>query len=250
MRTQSLTLAAIFLCATLGTASAQFGRGGGGMAAPPTGPNLGGANALLFGDNNSFTANFEMQSGSSQPMGGKISVSDGKSRFEFDMTKLASGRNASSAAQLKQFGMDTVASISRPDKKTVYTLYPGLNAYFETTIPDAPPATAGKSKTDISKLGTETIDGHPCAKNKIVVTDDNGATHESTVWNASDLKNFPLKIEQTEGGQKVTMTFKDVKLDKIDASLFEVPSGAKKYDSMMTLMQQEMMSRALRGRGQ
>ena len=249
MKSQIQILAAILLCATLTTARAQ--RGGTVAMAAPTGPSFGGPNALLFGDNSSFTATMEVQSGSgsSPDVSGKISVSDGKSRLDMDMTKTASGSSAASAATLKAYGMDTIANISRPDKNVSYMLYPSLNAYVVSTTPQATPATAGKSKVETTKLGTETIDGHACTKNKVVVTDDKGATHEYTVWNADDLKNFPLKFQQTEGGAESTITFKDVKLDKVDASVFDPPSGAKKYDNMGTLMQQEMMSR-MRGRGQ
>ena len=56
-------------------------------------------------------------------------------------------------------------------------------------------------------------------------------------------KKFPVKIETTEQGQAVTMLFKDVKLSKPEANLFDPPSDLKKYDSMMSLMQQEMVKR-------
>jgi hypothetical protein len=39
------------------------------------------------------------------------------------------------------------------------------------------------------------------------------------------------------------MLFKDVKLVKPEASQFEPPAGATKYDSMMNMMQNEMMKR-------
>ena len=45
----------------------------------------------------------------------------------------------------------------------------------------------------------------------------------------------------------MTMLFKDVKLTKPDASLFEPPSGYKKYDSQMALMQDTMMKQMGRG---
>jgi hypothetical protein len=43
-----------------------------------------------------------------------------------------------------------------------------------------------------------------------------------------------------------------VKLEKPDASQFDVADGLTKYDSMQTTMMQEMMKRAgsMRGRGQ
>ena len=72
--------------------------------------------------------------------------------------------------------------------------------------------------------------------------------HEATVWNATDLKKFPVKIETTEQGQAVTMLFKDVKLSKPEANLFDPPSDLKYY-SMMSLMQQEMMKRMGGGMG-
>ena len=57
------------------------------------------------------------------------------------------------------------------------------------------------------------------------------------MWSATDLKNFPVKVETTEGGNTVTMLFKDVKLEKPDAALnLEPPSDYKKYGDMMTMM--------------
>jgi len=61
-------------------------------------------------------------------------------------------------------------------------------------------------------------------KNKAVVTDDQGNKTESILWNATDLKNFPVKIETTRDGHKSTMLFRDVKLGKPDASQFEPPA--------------------------
>jgi hypothetical protein len=87
-------------------------------------------------------------------------------------------------------------------------------------------------------------------KNKVTVTDDKGNSYESTVWNATDMKNFPVKIEQSAGGGTVTMNFKDIKLEKPSADKFDAPAGATKYDSMSAMMQQEMMKRAAQGRGQ
>ena len=79
-------------------------------------------------------------------------------------------------------------------------------------------------------------------KNKVIVTDDQGTNHEYTVWNATDLKKFPLKIVTAEEGMNMTMSFKNVKLDKPKAD-FNAPSDYKKYDNIMSLMQQEMMKK-------
>lgn len=222
---------------------------GGGMGGGPGGPNFGGSMSKLFGDNKTFSATLEIEAkdpnAGDTRIPGKLAFDDGKSRFEMDMTKMKnSNLPAEAMEQMKAMGMDSMVMISRPDKKTSYMVYPGLKAYAEMPLKDADSAeTISKYKVETTELGKETVAGHPCVKNKVVVTDDKGKKHESTVWNATDLKKFPVKIETAEQGNKVTMLFKDVKLTKPEASLFEAPAGLKRYDNMMTLMQEEMMKR-------
>ena len=228
------------------TGHAQFGRMGG----PPPGPGLSGSTAKLFGENSSFSANLEMQAGgdgASEPMSipGKIFFDEGKSRFEMDMSDVKGGKMPpQAAAQMKSIGMDKMIMIARPDKKVGYQVYPGMQAYVENPLP-AQETTAAPSdfKIEVTELGKETVDNHPCIKNQAVVTDKEGVKHESTVWNATDLKQFPVKIEHMESGTKVTMIFREVTLSKPAASLFDPPAEATKYDSMQAMMQQVMMKR-------
>jgi hypothetical protein len=215
----------------------------------PKGPQFSGSLTKLFGDNTTFSAGLEMQTkdGSAEiVVPGKLSFDKGKSRFEMDMTQIKGGKiPAGAAEQMKAMGMDSLVAITRPDKKLNYFIYPGLTAYIESEAKDAESTDAtGKYKVETTEVGKETLDGHACVKNKIVVTDDKGKTHESLVWNATDLKQFPIKIETTEDGTKITMLFKDIKLAKPDDAIFTPPSTFKKYDNMMGLMQEEIMKRA------
>jgi hypothetical protein len=140
------------------------------------------------------------------------------------------------AARMKQMGMSKTVMINRTDKSVSYMIYPDAQGYVETSTPEKS-APASDYKVDVSKIGDETVDGHACVKNKVVVTDAGGVTHESTVWNATDLKQFPIKIQtKSDKGGDVLLSFKDVKLEKPDDSQFEPPTGFKKYDSMMSLM--------------
>jgi outer membrane lipoprotein-sorting protein len=144
------------------------------------------------------------------------------------------------AARMKQMGMSKVTMIIRGDKGFSYMVYPDMKAYTEMTGREKYKA-ASEYKADVTKLGEETVDGHDCVKNKVVVTDPTGPTRESTVWNATDLKKFPVKIQMTsEKGNVTVVLFKDVKLEKPDDAQFDPPSDFKKYDDMMSLM----MSRA------
>ena len=178
-------------------------------------------------------------------MPGKLAYLEGKARFEMDMTQMRSGRIPPEAAeQMKAMGMGNMIIISRPDKKLAYMIYPGMKAYTENETKDLEDAKAAdKWKIESTELGKETVAGHPCVKNKVIVTDDKGDKHESTVWNATALKQFPVKIEINERNTPVTMTFKDIKLAKPDSAQFDPPKDFKRYDNMQALFQEEMMKR-------
>ena len=237
----------LFLFALLGfgvfAAHAQPGLGG------PKGPQFSGSLTKLFGDNTTFSAALEMQTqdGSAElVVPGKLAFDNGKSRFEMDITQIKGGKiPAGAAEQMKAMGMDSLVAISRPDKQVNYLVYPGLTAYVETESKEAESTDAvSKYKVNATEVAKETLEGHPCVKHKIIVTDDKGKTHESLVWNATDLKQFPIKIETAEDGTKITMRFKDIKLAKPDEAIFAPPAAFKQYANMMALMQEEIMKRA------
>ena len=79
-------------------------------------------------------------------------------------------------------------------------------------------------KVETTQVGKETVDGHDCVKNQVTVTDKDGNKHVSTVWNASDLKDFPVKIVMNEGGNATTMLYKNISFAKPAASQFDPPS--------------------------
>ncbi len=222
-------------------------RGGGPGAGAPSGLNLGGSMAKIFGENTAFSADVTIESKSgSQPitMRGKAAALDGKTRFELNMNEKGGPIPPDALAQMKTIGVDMseMILVSRPDKKVTYVILPKMQVSVENPLQDPDAAKpASDFKIETTELGKETVDGHSCIKNKVVVTDDQGKKHESTVWNATDLKNFPVKIETKEQDTQATMLFQNVKLSKPDANLFEPPADHKKYDSMMALMQEIMM---------
>ena len=79
----------------------------------------------------------------------------------------------------------------------------GLKGYVE--MPSQNPEISKPEsdfKLEMTELGKETVDGHPCVKSKATVTDKDGKKYESLVWNATDMKNFPVKIETTAGPRR------------------------------------------------
>jgi hypothetical protein len=237
----SLLMAATVVC-VLSSVEAQPGPRG-VMGGPP-GPKFNASMTKLFGEHAGFSAGMEIQT-KEMSLPGKIEFIDGKSRFEMDMTK-ASGPSVrpGMGEQMKMMGMDKVVTISRPDKKLTYLVHPGLESYVETPIKDSgAEGAADKSKIETTELGKETVDGHPCVKNKVIVTDDKGASNEFTVWNATDLKKFPVKIIQTQDGADVTMLFKEVKLGKPGNVELDPPAAYQRYTDQMTMMREQMMKR-------
>jgi len=236
--------ASIIFAVGVFSVSAQFG------PAAMAGPNLGGPTGKLFGDNQAFSATMVMQTsddhGNPMTLSGKLSYDSGKSRFEMNFADMQGGQmSPQHAAQMKSLGMDRIIGIDRPDKKATYAVYPGMQSYVEKDLSGAASAPAAPSdfKVEKAEIGKDTVDGHPCVKNKVTITDKDGKQHVSTVWNATDLKDFPLKIQSTEDGADVTMLFKNVSLAKPDAALFEAPSDYTKYSDPQTMFQQQIMKR-------
>jgi hypothetical protein len=237
-----LSLVAASLVAAFLPAHAQFGPGGG------QGPSFDGAFNKLFGDNQAFIARVEIQT--PNPMGGsndmvmpgKLSFDGGKSRFEMNVTEMRGIELPPMLVQqFKSMGMDAVVQISRPDLKVDYVVYPGLKSYAESPSTDTSAAASPDDfKIETTELGSEAVSGHDCVKNKVVVTDKGGNKHESTVWNATDLKKFPVKIVTSEAGKSVTMVFKSVSLTAPAATAFEAPTALTKYADVQTLVQTEM----------
>lgn len=169
------------------------------------------------------------------PMEFVMMMSKGKSRMEMDMAKMAGGAGGLPA------GMDKMVNISRPDKKVVYMVMPGLNAYSETAIPDAA-GQKGEAPKVVRKVeGSEKVDKYECEKVRNTVTASDGTKTEVLTWEAKSLKGLPIKMETETPEGKMTMLFKDIKTGVPDAALFEPPKGATKYASVQEMMMSGMM---------
>jgi len=227
-------------------ALAQLGRPG--MGGPPKGANLSGRLSKLFGDHPGFSATMEIQtaitSDENVTYPGKVAFADGNSRFEMDATKAKGIGVGNVAAQMQAMGMDKMIVISRPDNKLSYMILPGLKAYAEIPLKDSDVVKSqDQFKIESTEVAREKVDDHDCVKNRVVISDNEGNKHQLTAWNATDLNKFPVKIEQTEGGSLTTILFKDIKLTKPEANLFDPPSDMTRYTSYGEMVQKEMMKK-------
>lgn len=237
-----LTLGLLVCCA--GSVQAQFGPSGGGGAKPP---GLNSSLAKIFGKNTGFSAKVQMimtDTTGKEVMNAPVdfAFSEGSVSWDMDLALVKSASIPPQAIeQMKQMGMSRIISITKSGGKAFYLVYPGLQSYAEMPLPASEQGTE-KSEIKTEKVGEETLNGHKCVKNKVTVMAD-GKPQELFTWNASDLNDFPVRVEFTDSGSKVTMDYKDVKLTKPDAKLFAPDANFTKYDNVQQMLQGAMMKR-------
>jgi hypothetical protein len=234
---RKILLFAVLLCAV--PAFAQFGGGASGGS-----PN----NGLdqLFSANPVYSAT--LQTVMSTPNGpmtvtSKTYYDHGNSRDEMDMTNVTGTSLPPNALkQATALGLDSIVTIAPSTHTNIYTLYPNLHSYFSVPVSDSGTKSASDGIASMTSIGNETVAGHSCVKNKVIVN-AGGQPHTFTVWNATDLKNFPVQISISEDNMSATLTYQNISFNSVPASFFRPPSSYKSYDDIQSLMQAAIMAR-------
>ena len=213
--------------------------------------NQGGLNAAmmkLFDDIGGFTSKAEIrlqEKGSPETMTMTVgfAMRDGKVRMDLDMSTMKSKQlPPETLAAFKVAGLETLATIVRPDRKSTLLIYPLVQGYAEMPMSrDEAASLQRKFKIEKTRLGGETIGGYSCDKNKVVISADNGEKHQATVWYATEMKNFPIKVEMEQPQMTVVLQYRDVKLTPPDSVRFEPPPGFTRHATVEQLMQNAMM---------
>jgi len=206
----------------------------------------------LFGDFKAFSAKAELRvldrtGKESVSMPINFSFLDRKVRMDIDMAQMkGSQAPPEQIAAMKQMAMDRLACVVLPDTRTMQIIFPALSAYIEMPLPDEEVAALNKDfKLDRTFISKETIDGHSCAKNRVRMTDDRGQRIEFVVWNAADLKDFPLQTQMNDAGANVVIRYKNVQFARPDAKLFSAPTGYLKQRDILQLMQAAALKKGL-----
>jgi len=229
-----LHLAPVLLALSLLPAAAQLdGPGSTGVSA---------SLIRLFGTNNQFTAQAVVQvlgpdskERLSTPM--SFTLHGNKIRVEVDMNRMRNPAEPNALAQVKPLGLDTVVSIIRPDLKASLIAFPKLKAFVKLELPPAE-ATAFLQRARIQRttVAKEKMEGHPCLKQKVVITDEAGKKSEATVWAATDLREFPVCVATKEAEGTVVIRLRQIKFGPTEASKFEPPAGYLECADMQVLM--------------
>lgn len=207
----------------------------------------------LFGNHKAFSSKVELRMTDASgkdvvktPM--IMSLLDRRVRVEVNINQISSSNLDSEGLNMfKRAGMDQVVSILRPDESRTVVIFPTAKVYAEEAMSESDASGFSEAhKVQATDIGKETYDGHPCAKRRVTVTSASGKQVQGTVWYATDLKDFPVKIQLPEGGSTVEMTFKDVKLQRPETSLFQPTAGFARYDSMEKLIQDRVFKALLK----
>ncbi len=172
----------------------------------------------------------------------------------FTATMVSSGMEMPMAkmgtkSRVENPGMKGLVTISLADAKKTIMMNSVTKTYFEQPVQTqerTPDVHDPDMVLDKKKVGTDTIDGHPCIKYDTVFYRKSKPEekHKATIWEAQDLSNFTIQTEvavpanpdHKGSGGKMIMKFKDIRLGAATASMFEVPKDYKKVNSVPEVM--------------
>jgi len=219
----------------------------GPMPMPGSGAGLTAALSKLFGPAKAFSAQAEMNlqaKGSKEPVtfSTPFEMLDGQIRTEMDLAKMKNAQMSAEARQsMKQMGMDQAVIIVTPATKTMFMIYPNLKACVEMPLPERDANAYEKTpQIETVEVGKETLDGHPCVKNKVTLTEAGGNKYEGFTWTATDLNRFPIQMQFQDDSGLQTIRFRNVQLKAPEASRFVPPAAYAQYKSMQELMMNSM----------
>jgi hypothetical protein len=75
----------------------------------------------------------------------------------------------------------------------------------------------------------------------VTLTDETGKQQNLLVWYATDLKDFPVKLQAQDKGGELTLLYRNLKLEPPTAAAFNPPAEFTKHASVEAMMQQVMM---------
>jgi Domain of unknown function (DUF4412) len=211
-----------------------------------------------------FRGTVHTDKGQTIPSQGKVYMSKSAVRVEWetDLREVAKDRKDSGAAGLPQeFRMVMIQKLAEPDR--IYIVNDGRKSYAVESTHTERSQTRTARRWKVQKLGRDTVAGFACEK-ALLTAEDGDQTEVCvttelapsnawlTAWNrreeqASPLKalkdaglsGFPVRwIFRNRGSKDISSSVELVRFDRksVSASLFEIPPGYRKVDSMMETM--------------
>ena len=127
-------------------------------------------------------------------------------------------------------GGEGMVSIIRPDKKVVWQLMG--NMYMEMSMDQAGSQDPHDMDMQQTAVGEEVINGVKTTKYKVIATGKDGKKFGGFFWTTKDGITMKMDLLYKEGKNKdrVAIELSNLKVEKQDPKLFEIPAGYTKND--------------------
>ncbi len=132
--------------------------------------------------------------------------------------------------ELMEGGKVAAINISRPDKGVNWNLMPDEKMYMEMSLTEIgyEDMESLESKSKMTVLGNETVNGYKCEKRRYESNDETEGP--VIVWFSPKL-GYPVKIHTLayQGEGDMIMEYRNINTGKVPDSMFEIPGGYKKF---------------------
>ncbi len=116
------------------------------------------------------------------------------------------------------------------DKNEMFMVMPQMCMKMPQTSPQP---LGMKGKVERTRLGSGTANGHPAIIERVTVTPAEGGNPVTMkVWEATDLKKLPVRVEIPTARGTVRIDYQDVNLSTPPASLFAMPGNCRSMPMM------------------
>lgn len=175
---------------------------------------------------------------------------------DFSAIQILESRKANMAMKVYRSGdsvrierSGALSTLYMPSKSRVYNLttYPDHSQQCVAMKPEqakmlpSPLELLQGSTITRTDIGSETIDGHPCRIENVMVTQLDGSKIESKVWEAQDLQGIPVKIESHIGDITLSAVYRDISQGNPDQALFMVPEKCTPFEKMGQVVEQKQV---------
>ena len=143
-------------------------------------------------------------------------------------------------------------TIIRKDKKVMWQLMGDM--YMEMALDQSNSSELSAMDVEQTAVGKETINGVKTTKSKVIATKKDGSKFGGFFWTTKDGITVKMDLLSKEGDKKMRMASEltNLKIEKQDPALFEIPAGYTKNDMGAMMGQGGMpnMQEMMKGAGQ
>ena len=150
--------------------------------------------------------------------------------MEGGMTMKSHVYHTSGKERMEMGGADGSVTIIRKDKKVMWQLMGDM--YMEMPLDQSNSSDLSAMDVEQNAVGEETINGIKTTKSKVIATKKDGSKFGGFFWTTKEGITVKMDLLSKEGDKKMRMASEltNLKIEKQDPALFEIPAGYTKND--------------------